>query len=130
MEKEVMNEQEIHEFGLQILVQWLEGKGYIVEFVQPDKKSLPHVFANIGGCLTLILVSTDVYPNKGGIAEEDKAAVLDLAKQLDANCACAYLGIANSAGVEHNDKDLASRPYKNAEFVTDFGGLEFIQFEE
>lgn len=46
--EELMNEQEIHEFGLQVLVQWLEGRGYDIEFVQPDRNSLPHVLPKAG----------------------------------------------------------------------------------
>ncbi|MDY6029422.1 MAG: hypothetical protein SPI71_04070 [Acidaminococcaceae bacterium] len=126
----LMNEQDIHEFGLQILVQWLEGKGYSVEFVQPDKNSLPHVFARAGEMLTLIIASTGVYPAKGSISETDKAAALELAQKLGAQCACARLGIANADGVEKKDKKLAAIPLKNGRFVTDFGGLEFIRFED
>ena len=45
MAEELMTEQEIHLFGLQVLIQFLEGKGYEIEFAQPDKASLPHVVA-------------------------------------------------------------------------------------
>ena len=32
---ELMNTQEIHEFGLQVLLQYLTEKGFEIEFVQP-----------------------------------------------------------------------------------------------
>lgn len=128
--EELMNEQEIHEFGLQVLVQWLEGRGYDIEFVQPDRNSLPHVFAKSGGQLTLIIAATDIYPRKGRISDRDKAAVLELGQKLNAQCACAYLGLANAEGVDRKDKILAGKAYKKARFVADFSGLEFIQFED
>lgn len=129
MAEELMNEQEIHLFGLQVLIQYLEGKGYEIEFAQPDKKSLPHVIAKSGDQLTFIIAATDMYPNKGNISDSDKAAVLEHAKQFEAQTACAYLGLANAEGVETNNKALMSKAYRNARFVTDFGGLEFICFE-
>lgn len=127
---QLMNEQEIHVFGLQVLVQWLQSKAYDIEFVQPDKNSLPHIFAKCGDQLTVIIAASAMYPQKGQIADRDKAAVLEMAKELNASCACAYLGIANAEGVDKNDKALMGMPIKGARFVTDFSGLEYIQFED
>lgn len=129
MSAELMTEQEIHEFGLQVLIQYLEGKGYDIEFAQPDKNSLPHIIAKSGEQLTFIIAATDMYPNKGKIDDSEKAAVLEHAKNFDAQSACAYLGLVNAEGVEKNDKVLMSKAYKDARFMTDFGGLEFIRFE-
>ena len=56
--------------------------------------------------------------------------IVKLSVQFNANCACAYLGIANAVGVENKDKALMGKAYRNARFVTDFGGLEFICFED
>lgn len=130
MSAELMTEQEIHEFGLQVLIQYLQGKGYDIEFAQPDKKSLPHIVAKSGEQLTFIIAATDIYPNKGKISDADKGAVLEHAKNFDAQSACAYLGLVNAEGVEKNDKALMSKAFKNARFMTDFGGLEFICFED
>lgn len=130
MSAELMTEQEIHEFGLQVLIQYLQGKGYDIEFAQPDKKSLPHIVAKSGEQLTFIIAATDIYPNKGKISDADKSAVLEHAKNFDAQSACAYLGLVNAEGVEKNDKALMSKAFKNARFMTDFGGLEFICFED
>lgn len=130
MSEELMTEQEIHLFGLQVLIQFLESKGYEIEFAQPDKASLPHVVVKMGEQITFIIAATDVYPNKGKVSDADKAAVLEHAKQFNANCACAYLGIANAVGVEKKDKALMGKAYRNTRFVTDFGGLEFICFED
>ena len=74
---ELMNTQEIHEFGLQVLLQYLTEKGFEIEFVQPNKSEIPHVVAKQGEQLIFILVATDVYPNKGTIADSDKQALLE-----------------------------------------------------
>lgn len=130
MSRELMTKDEIHVFGLQVLIQYLEGKGYEIEFAQPDAKNIPHIIAKSGEQLTFILAATDIYPNKGKISDEDKAAVLEHAKSFNAQSACAYLGLANAEGVEKGDKELTGKAYKDARFMTDFSGLEFICFED
>lgn len=74
---ELMNTQEIHEFGLQVLLQHLTEKGFEIEFAQHNKSEIPHVVAKQGEQLIFILVATDVYPNKGTIADSDKQALLE-----------------------------------------------------
>ena len=81
---ELMNTQEIHEFGLQVLLQYLTEKGFEIEFVQPNKSEIPHVVAKQGEQLIFILVATDVYPNKGTIADSDKQALLEHAQTFAA----------------------------------------------
>uniref|UniRef100_UPI003AAA2825 hypothetical protein n=2 Tax=Bacillota TaxID=1239 RepID=UPI003AAA2825 len=103
---ELMNTQEIHEFGLQVLLQHLTEKGFEIEFAQPNKSEIPHVVAKQGEQLIFILVATDVYPNKGTIADSDKQALLEHAQTFAAQSACAYLGIANADGVVNKDKEL------------------------
>ncbi len=127
---ELMNKEEIHIFGLEVLVQYLQNNDYKIIFVQPKKEQLPNVLAEKDDAVVFILASTDVYPNKGVVSDVDKAAALEHAKEFDAQVACAYLGIANAEGVEKNDKELCSKAYKNAGFVTDFSGLEYIQFQD
>lgn len=130
MASELMTAQEIHEFGLQVLVQQLTAKGYEIEFAQPDKIEIPHIIAKQGELLVFILASTDVYPHKGTIADADKQALVEHAEKFNAQSACAYLGIANGAGVAAQDKELCGQAFKDAQFYTDFSGLEFIHFED
>lgn len=127
---ELMNTQEIHEFGLQVLLQHLTEKGFEIEFAQPNKSKIPHVVAKQGEQLVFILAATDVYPNKGTIADADKQTLLEHAQKFSAQSACAYLGIANAEGVANKDKELCAQAFKNAQFYTDFSGLEFIHFED
>lgn len=130
MSSELMNTQEIHEFGLQMLVQHLTEKGYEVEFAQPNKNEIPHIVAKQGEQLIFILAATDVYPHKGVITDAEKQALLEHAQAFNAQSACAYLGIANADGVAVKDKALCAKAFKNAQFYTDFSGLEFIHFED
>lgn len=127
---ELMNEQEIHEFGLEVLEKYLTGHGYEIEFAQPDKNTLPHMAAKKGDELVFIIAATDVYPNKGKISDRDKTAMLEHAAQFNAKVACAYLGLANADGARSGDKELAGKAYRGANFMVDFSGLEFIYFED
>ena len=130
MTRRLMTEAEIHNFGLQLIQEFLEKKGFTIELIQPDKNTLPHIIAKKEEQLTFVLVATDVYPKKGVLTDRDKAAVLDHAKQFNAQTACASIGIVNAEGVEKKDKRLMGKAYGDAPFMADFSGLEFIQFED
>ena len=41
MEEVLMNEQELHEAGLEILANWLESKGFEILVAQKEKDALP-----------------------------------------------------------------------------------------
>ena len=127
--EELLNDQEIHMLGLQALIPWLEGHGFVVDYVQPEKCAVPHVFALSGEMLTVIVAAADMYPNKGKVTEADKAAALHAANQLNGLCAVASIGLINMEGVAANDKELMGKPLKNGQYQADFGGLEYIQFE-
>lgn len=125
MEK-IYTNQQLHEFGLQLVIQHLEGKGFTVEFAQRLKEALPHVFAKHGQTMTVIAVAVDMYPNKGKIADGDKEALKDVAKQLNGKAAVASFGLVNAAGLESNDKELMGKPLADAKFLADFSGLEYL----
>lgn len=67
--------------------------------------------------MIFILVATDVYPNKGTIADSDKQALLEHAQTFAAQSACAYLGIANADGVVNKDKELCAKAFKMHNFI-------------
>ena len=115
--------------GLQALIPWLESHNFVVDYVQPEKCAVPHVFAKSGELLTVIVAATDMYPKKGVVTEADKAAALKVANQLQGFCAVASIGLINMEGVAADDKELMGKPLKNGQYQADFSGLEYIQFE-
>lgn len=128
--EELLNGQEIHMLGLQALIPWLEQHNFTVDYVQPEKCAVPHVFALSGEMLTVIVAATDMYPKKGEVTEADKAAALKVANELHGLCAVASIGLVNTDGVEANDKELMGKPLRNGQYKADFGGLQYIQFED
>lgn len=128
--EELLNEQEIHTLGLQALSLWLEKHNFAVDYMQTEKDVVPHVFALSGKVLTVIVAAVDMYPKKGVVSDVDKAAALKVAGELHALCAVASIGLANMDGVATGDKELIGKPLKNGHYQADFGGLEYIQFED
>lgn len=130
MDEVLMNEQELHEAGLEILANWLEGKGFEILVAQREKDALPSMVVKQGEAVTFIIAASAMYPEKGQISDKVKSAVLEHAKQFEAQTACAYIGLANAKAVEAKDKANYGMAYKNARFIADFKGLEYIQFED
>lgn len=130
MEELLMNEQELHEAGLEILANWLESKGFEILVAQKEKDALPSMVVKQGEAVTFILAASAMYPEKGSISDKTKAIVLQHAKQFEAQTACAYIGLANAKAVEAKDKTNYGTAAKNARFIADFKGLEYIQFED
>ncbi len=130
MAEELMNEQEIHLLGLQALIPWLEGNKFVVDYVQPEKSAVPHIFALNGEFLTVIVAAADMYPNKGVVSETDKIAACKVAQELNGLCAVANIGLINVDGIAANDKELMGKPLKNGQFKADFQGLEYIPFAD
>lgn len=126
----LLNEQELHLLGLQALVPWLESKNYKIDYVQPDKDAVPHIFALSGKVLTVIVAATAMYPHKGVVAEADRAAALKVAGELNALCAMASIGMVNVDGLETADREWMARPARDGHFRADFSGLEYLQFED
>ncbi len=130
MNEVLMNEQELHEAGLEILANWLESKGFEILVAQREKDALPSMVVKQGESVIFIIAASAMYPEKGKIADNVKAAVLQHAKQFEAQTACAYIGLANAKAVEAKDKSNYSLAAKDARFIADFKGLEYIQFED
>lgn len=130
MEDILMNEQELHEAGLEILANWLESKGFEILVAQREKDALPSMVVKQGEAVTFVLAASAMYPKKGNISDKVKAAVLEHAKQFEAQTACAYIGLANAKAVEEKDTANYGTAAKGARFIADFKGLEYIQFED
>lgn len=127
---ELLNEQELHMLGLQALVPWLEGHNFTIDYLQPQKEILPHVFALSGKILTVIVAASAMYPNKGVVNEADKAAALKVAEELHALCAVASIGLVNIDGLEEYDREIMGTPSRSGHYRADFSGLEYIRFED
>ena len=130
MAQDLLTEQEIHEQGLLAVIQWLEKNGNEVVFAQPGKHELPNILIKNGNMLTYVLVGVDMYPHKVTVDEKDKELLLKHTQENGALAAVALIGLANAYAIEANDKERIGVPERNARFVADFSGLQYLQYLE
>ncbi len=122
--RELMDQHDIHAFGIEIVFKQLEKDGWIVESadILADLATEPQVVANKDGERAFFIVRTDVHPKRGRF-EEGVVAYKDLvshAKAHGASCYYASVGIANSEGKTEEEMSL---PVKGVAFNVVFDGL-------
>src|SRR5262245_19927247 len=100
-EQELLTEQEIHAFGIHILIKKLEEDGWIIESADPgvDRTTHPQIIAHKDSEIGFFVVRTAMYPLKGRI-EGEKVFQNQVrhANTHGANCYFASIGIASAAG--------------------------------
>jgi hypothetical protein len=117
----LMTEDEIHNFGLNVVLEYIQKDGFSVETVIRDKRINPQIIAKKNEQIAYILVRTDCYPRKG--EPENREVVLDMlknAEKINAVCYFASVGIANSYGTTDLEMSI---PTKGAEYYVAFDGL-------
>jgi hypothetical protein len=124
--RELMTEDEIHDFGVEVVFNQIQKDGFIVESVNTDRKVNPQIVARKDGQLSFIVVRTACYPHKGELESEELfEKLVRHADQNNAICYFAGVGIANSEG--ENDREM-SLPVKGAGFYVSYEGLLIMTF--
>jgi hypothetical protein len=122
-----MSREEIHDFGVQIVCDEMEKGGYEILGANPSLSVTPQIVAKKNGRLCFVVVRTDVYPNKGILADEREVRRnLEHAKRNDAVCYFAGVGICNAAAKDAGDEQAKGIPVKGGGFYVDFDGLKVI----
>ncbi len=130
-DQELMTENEIHAFGVEIVFKQLEKDGWVIQSadVEADIRSEPQIVAQKDGELAFFIVRTGIYPGRGRF-EEGQEAFNDLvrhAAEHGASCYFASVGIANSNGT--SDEEMAV-PVKGVAFNVQFDGLIRMSLSE
>jgi hypothetical protein len=122
--EELMTTQEIHDFGIKVVLEKLTEDGHKIVSFCPDLGTNPQIVVVIGGRLSMILVRTDVFPNKGQLENESiKQRLLSHAQGHNALCYFASVGILNAFGT--TEEEMA-RPVRGNGYYAAFEGLEFL----
>lgn len=125
---ELMNEEELHDFGIQVVANDLKEEGQEVVSIDTELGREPQIVARMkGGQLAFILVRTEMYPGNGRLS--DLALVDRLLAHAKAHHAVPYfasVGIANAKGVDAGDEDQSSRPVRGAGFYVNYRGLRIL----
>jgi hypothetical protein len=120
-EPTLMTTQEIHNFGIDIVLEYIQKEGYKVKTVRRDQRKNPQIIARKENVLVYILVRTACYPNKGELEDNNVISRLKFdAYRNGAICYFASVGIANTYGSSDLDKSIA---LKGSKYHVSFDGL-------
>lgn len=124
---ERMTREEIQDFGVQIVYEEMAKDGYEILGANPSLAMTPQIVARKNGRLCFVVVRTDVYPNKGKLADDREAFYnLEHAERNNALCYFASVGICNSAAAEAGDEKAMGIPVRDGGFYVDFDGLKVL----
>ncbi len=124
---ERMTREEIQDFGVQIVYEEMARDGYEILGANPSLAMTPQIVARKNGRLCFVVVRTDVYPNKGQLADDREAFYnLEHAERNNAVCYFASVGICNSAAAEAGDEAAMGIPVRDGGFYVDFDGLKVL----
>ena len=128
-----MSEQELHAFGIEIIVSHIEKEGVIIEDVNPDLKSNPQIIGQRWGSLAFSYVRTACYPQYGTLSNESILQCLHWAYRHSARAFFASVGIAC---MNYPDKTLVQKesdrglPIRNGGFAAAYEGLHLITWTD
>ena len=125
--KNRMTREEIHDFGVQIVYEEMMKAGYEILGADPSPAVTPQIVARKDGRLCFVVVRTDVYPNRGKLADDRELLYnLEHAERNNALCYFAGVGICNAAATDAGDETAMGVPVREGGFYVDFDGLKVM----
>src|SRR5438067_8360476 len=121
--KELMTEEEIHAFGVEIVFKQLQEAGWTIGSadVYANRETEPQIVANKDGEIGFFVVRTSMYPDRGRIEGEDAfQSLVRHANAHGASCYFASVSIANSEGKSEQEMSI---PVKGVAYHVAFDGL-------
>ena len=125
--KNRMTREEIHDFGVQVVYEEMMKAGYEILGADPSPAVTPQIVARKDGRLCFVVVQTDVYPNRGKLADDRELLYnLEHAERNNALCYFAGVGICNAAATDAGDETAMGVPVREGGFYVDFDGLKVM----
>jgi len=122
-----MTREEIQDFGVQIVCEEMVKCGFEILGANPSLSVTPQIVARKDGRLCFVVVRTDIYPNKGKLADEREICnSLEHADRNNALCYFAAVGICNAAAKDARDEEGMRVPVGRGGFYVDFDGLKIM----
>jgi hypothetical protein len=122
--QQLMTEEDIQAFGVEIVCRQLEQDGWMIASADglADKTTQPQIIAQKSDEYAFFVVRTDLYPNRGRFDEGQHAfeTLVRHAGQHGASCYFASVGIANSDGKTEEEMSV---PVKGVAYHVEFNGL-------
>lgn len=125
----LMTADELHAFGIETILPYLEKAGVTVHSVNVDPRVNPQIVGERWGNPAFIAVRTACYPHKGALTEDDHMRLLNWADQHGATAFFASVGIACVAypdKSEVTDEAHMRLPIRNAGFAVAYEGLVVV----
>ena len=124
---EMMTREEIQDFGVQIVYEEMARDGYEILGANPSLAMTPQIVARKNGQLCFVVVRTDVYPNKGKLADDREAFYnLEHAERNNALCYFASVGTATRRLPRRAMRKRWASPVRDGGFFVDFEGLKVL----
>ena len=125
--KNRMTREEIHDFGVQVVYEEMMKAGYEILGADPSPAVTPQIVARKDGRLCFVVVRTDVYPNRGKLADDRELLYnLEHAERNNVLCYFAGVGICNAAATDAGDETAMGVPVREGGFYVDFDGLKVM----
>jgi len=118
-----MTEEEIHDFGIEIVVGQLKKEGYEIEGVNTDLGMNPQVVGRKDNQLAFVAVRTACYPEKGRLEKSVHFQMIEHADQHGAIPYFASVGIANADAKTETEMGV---PVRGAGFHVAYEGMVII----
>ena len=118
-----MTVEEIHDFGIQIVLNQLKKEGYEIQSVNSKLGMYPQIIAEKGNLLAYIAVCTACYPRKGQLGRSVNFQMIDHAKKYGAIPYLASVGIINADAKTEEEMAI---PVKGAGFHVVYDGMVII----
>jgi hypothetical protein len=129
MEWVLMDAEELHTFGIKIILPYIEKEGVVIEGVNLDPSINPQIEGRRWDSLAFVFVRTACYPNKGTLSEEQFLQCLKWAEKHRATAFFASVGLACTNYPDKSpvtsDADMRL-PIRNAGFVVAYEGLKIM----
>ncbi len=122
----LMSDEELHTFGLEAILPYLEKEGVAIKSVNRDPGMNPQIVGQRWGSPAFIFVRTALYPNKGALTDAQFMQCLGWAKEHRATAFFASVGLlcTNYPDKSHVKSDADMRlPIRNAGFMVAYEGL-------
>src|SRR5260370_42004949 len=118
-----MTAEDIHDLGIQVVLNQLKNEGYEIESVNSELGQNPQIITIKEGKLAFVAVRTACYPEKGKLEESVHFRMIEHADQFGAIPYFASVGIANANA---DTADEMATPAKGAGFYVSYEGLLII----
>jgi hypothetical protein len=120
---ELMTDEEIHNFGIDVVADDLKNDGYEILRVNYTMGMNPQIAARKGDQLAFIVVRTACYPDKGRLEEAAHFQIIEHADEFDAIPFFASVGVANAEATTEEQKGI---PVRGAGFHAEYDGIVII----